>query len=139
MPVKRFLDTNILLYGYDLDAPAKRAVAIALLEHGWQQPGSTAVSVQVLQEFFVNFTRKGQPDVEARQIIDDLCLWPVVDNSLSLLGRSLAIRDRWQISLWDALIIAAAEASGASELLTEDLNHGQRYGTIRATNPFLNT
>ena len=59
MPAERFLDTNILLYGYDLDAPAKRAVAQSLIEQAWIQPGRTAVSVQVLREFYVNFVRRG--------------------------------------------------------------------------------
>jgi predicted nucleic acid-binding protein len=59
MIVERFLDTNVLLYGYDLDSPGKRQVARALMEEGWRHPGRTAVSVQVLQEFHVNFVRKG--------------------------------------------------------------------------------
>lgn len=136
MPVERFLDTNILLYGFDLDDPEKRAIAMNLLERAWTEPGSTAVSVQVLQEFYVNFTRKGYPDSEARVLIDDFCQWPVIDNSLTLLGHALAIRERSQLSLWDAQIVAAADESGARTLLTEDLNHGQVYGTIRAVNPF---
>ena len=136
MPVERFLDTNILLYGFDLDAPEKRAVAMSLLERAWTEPGSTAVSVQVLQEFYVNFTRKGYPDSEARLLIDDFCQWPVIDNSLTLLGHGLSIREMYRISLWDALIVAAADASGARELLTEDLNHGQLFENVRAINPF---
>ena len=51
MPVERFFDTNVLLYGYDLDAPAKRLIAKALIEKAWQYPSRTAISVQVLQEF----------------------------------------------------------------------------------------
>lgn len=136
MPAERFLDTNILLYGFDLDAPEKRTVAMSLLESAWTESGSTAVSVQVLQEFYVNFTRKGYPDSEARLLIDDFCQWPVIENSLTLLGHALSIRARWKLSLWDAMIIAAAEASGARTLLTEDLNHGQVYGNVRAINPF---
>lgn len=136
MPVERFLDTNILLYGFDLDAPKKREIAMSVLESAWTEPGSAAVSVQVLQEFYVNFTRKGYPDSEARVLMDDFCQWPVIDNSLILLGHALTIRERTQLTLWDAMIIAAAEASGAHTLLTEDLNHGQVYGTVRAVNPF---
>jgi predicted nucleic acid-binding protein len=136
MPVKRFLDTNILLYAYDLDAPEKRAVAMEYLNGAWTKPGSVAVSVQVLQEFYVNFTRKGYPDKEARLLINDFCQWPVIDNSLTLFGHGLRIREQSGISLWDAMIIAAAVASGAKELLTEDLNHGQIYANVRAVNPF---
>lgn len=93
MAVKRFLDTNILLYAYDLDAPEKRRVAGTLVEEAWRLPGQTAISVQVLQS-------------------------------------------RWQLSLWDSMILAAARTSGAGELLTEDLNHGQDYGGVRVVNPF---
>ena len=65
MPADRFLDTNVLLYAYDLDAPAKRAVARAIVEEAWLQPLRTALSVQVLQEFHVNFVRSGHPVAEA--------------------------------------------------------------------------
>lgn len=136
MSVEYFLDTNVLLYGYDLDAPEKRLIAVEILENAWKSPGTIAVSVQVLQEFFVNFTRRSQKYAEARLLIEDFCRWPVVENSLSLLGRGFIIQERWRLSLWDALIVAAAETSGAEKLLTEDLNHGQYYGKILAVNPF---
>ena len=136
MPVDRFLDTNVLLYAYDLDAPEKRAVALSILENAWLQLGSTAVSVQVLQEFHVNFSRRGRTPEEASAIIADFTLWPVIDNSLALFRLGLTLQSRWQTSLWDAMILAAAQTSGARELLTEDLNHGQQYGSVRAINPF---
>ena len=139
MSVEYFLDTNILLYGYDLDAPEKRLIAADILENAWKFPETSAISVQVLQEFFVNFTRKDQRYTEAHLLIEDFCYWPVVENSLSLLGSSLTIRERWQLSFWDASIVAAAEASGAEKLLSEDLNHGQCYGKVMAINPFLKT
>jgi predicted nucleic acid-binding protein len=137
MAAERFLDTNILLYGYDLNAPEKRAVAQSFIERAWTEPGRTAISVQVLQEFYVNFIRKGHPPADASALIGDFSLWPVIDNSLALLRLGISIQARWQLSLWDAMIVAAAQASGASELLTEDLNHGQDYGGVRAINPFL--
>lgn len=136
MPAERFLDTNILLYGYDLDAPDKRASALSLIERAWLQPGQIAISVQVLQEFYVNFTRKGHSHSEATTLIGDFTLWPVVENSLALFRLGLSLRDRWQLSLWDAMILAAAQTSGARELITEDLNHGQDYGGVRVFNPF---
>ena len=137
MPAERFLDTNILLYAYDLDSPAKRSVAQALLEDAWGRPGRTAISVQVLQEFHVNFIRHGHPPKEAATLIDDFSIWPVIDNTLALFRLALSIQSRWQLSLWDAIILAAAQSSGAKELITEDLNHGQDYGGIRARNPFI--
>jgi predicted nucleic acid-binding protein len=139
MPVERFLDTNILLYGYDLDAPDKRPIAQALIEQAWLQPGRTAVSVQVLQEFHVNFVRKGHPPAEATALVGDFSHWPVVDNSLSLFRLGLSVQARWQLSLWDAMIVAAAQTSGARKLLSEDLNHGQDYGGVRVVNPFLSS
>jgi predicted nucleic acid-binding protein len=137
MPADRFLDTNILLYAYDLDAPDKRAVAKAILEEAFVQPASTALSVQVLQEFHVNFVRNGHPVAEATLIVGDFISWTVIENSLDLFQRGLWLQSRWKISLWDAMILAAAESSGARELLTEDLNHGQDYGAVRAINPFM--
>lgn len=136
MPAERFLDTNILLYGYDLDALDKRSVAQSLLEEAWLKPGKTAISVQVLQEFYVNFVRAGHATSEAVTLIEDFSRWPVIDNSLALLRQGLALQSRWQLSHWDAMILAAAQSSGARELLTEDLNHGQDYGRVRVINPF---
>lgn len=137
MPAERFLDTNILLYGYDLDAPAKRVVAQSLIEQAWIQPGRTAISVQVLQEFYVNFVRRDHRPEEALALVNDFSLFPVIDNSLTLFRLGITLQARWQLSLWDAMIVAAAQTSGARELLTEDLTHGQDYGGIRAINPFL--
>lgn len=137
MTAERFLDTNILLYAYDLDSPTKRDIAQALLEDAWIRPGRSAVSVQVLQEFHVNFVRSGHPPSTAAILIDDFSVWPVIDNSLALFRLGLSLQSRWQLSLWDAMILAAARKSGARELITEDLNHGQDYDGIRARNPFV--
>ena len=136
MPVERFFDTNVLLYGYDLDAPAKRLIAKSLIEKAWQQTGRTAISVQVLQEFHVNFVRKGHPLAEANTLLEDFTVWPVIDNTLALFRLGISLQARWQLSLWDAMILAAAKASGARELITEDFSHGQDYGGVRAINPF---
>ncbi|MBA2269374.1 MAG: PIN domain-containing protein [Chthoniobacterales bacterium] len=137
MSATKFLDTNILLYAYDLDAPAKRAVALRLVEEGWFALGEIAISVQVLQEMHVNLGRQGVSQVEATLIVRDFTAWPVVDYTLDLLQAGLDEQARWKVSLWDALIIAAARTSGASELITEDFNHGQDYDGVRAMNPFL--
>jgi predicted nucleic acid-binding protein len=136
MNATRFLDTNILLYAYDQDAPAKRSAALRLVEQGWSAPGQTAISVQVLQEMHVNLERRGVAKAEAAKIIRDYASWPVVDNSLEILLAALNEQARRQISLWDALILTAARASGAREIYTEDFNHAQDYGGIRAINPF---
>jgi len=136
MTAERFLDTNILVYAYDTDAAAKRTVAVQLVEAGWTHPGLTAISVQVLQELYVNLERRAVPRDQAVQIIGDFTDWPIVPNTLELLHSAFAEQARWRLALWDALILAAARASGAAELITEDLNHGQDYGGVRVRNPF---
>ena len=78
----------------------------------------------------------GQGHEEAVRIIEDLMAWPVIDNSLERFGHGLVLKQQFQISLWDAMILAAAQASGARELITEDLNSGQDYGGVVAVNPF---
>jgi len=132
----RFFDTNIFLYAYDLDAPAKRSVALRLVEQAWASLGETALSVQVLQEMHFNLEKRGVPQAEASEIIRDYARWPVVDSTLALLQAGLHEQSRWQLSLWDALILAAARAAGVKELITEDFSHGQDYGGIRVINPF---
>jgi predicted nucleic acid-binding protein len=107
-----------------------------LVEQAWCDPGSTAISVQVLQEFHVNLVRKGHPADEASVLIADFSLWTVIDNTLAIFRNGITLQARWQLSLWDAMILAAAQASGARELITEDLNHGQDYGRVRVVNPF---
>lgn len=136
MSASKFLDTNILLYAYDLDAPEKRIAALRLVEQGWTSLGETAISVQVLQEMHVNLARRGVLQADASQIVRDFAAWPVVDNTLELFDAAMGEQSRWQVSLWDALILAAVRASGATELFSEDFNHGQNYGGVRAINPF---
>ena len=137
MNATKFLDTNILLHAYDKDAPAKREIARRLVAEGWAALGGTAVSVQVLQEFHANLEKRGVPRVKIRQLVHDFEKWPVVDHTLAVFQAALTEQTRWKIPLSQALLLAAARASGATELLTEDLNHGQDYGGLRALNPFV--
>lgn len=137
MAVKRFFDTNVLLYGYDLDAPEKRSIALGLIEETWSDLDRAAISVQVLQEFFVNFIRQGHSTTEAAALVGDFSNWPVIDNTLALFKLGVSLQTRFQLSLWDSMILAAAQSSGARELLTEDFNHGEDYGGVTALNPFL--
>ena len=131
-----FLDTNVLLYAYDTDSPAKRQKAKKWVEKGWQSPGEISISVQVLQELAVNLERKKVPRGEIHQIPFDLSVWPVVDNTLPILKLALGEQLRWKISMWDAMILAAARSCGAQQLISEDFNHGQDYDGISAVNPF---
>ena len=136
MAAESFIDSGIIIHAYDTDAGRKREIAKAILLGGWQHPGTVAISVQVLLEFFVTATRRGIESTTVHQIITDLSRWPVIDNTVERFGHGLAIRQRWQVSLWDSMILSAAHASGATKLITEDLNHGEDYGGVRAVNPF---
>lgn len=112
-------------------------MALQFVEEGWSSLGSTAISVQVLQELHVNLRKKGQTASTAQKIIRDFAEWPIIENTYQLLDSALELHIRWKTSLWDALILAAAHASGAKELVTEDLNHGQDYGGIWVMYPFV--
>ena len=137
MSVDRFLDTNILIYAYDLREPTKQPIAQGLVEAGWTHLGQTAISVQVLQELHVNLGRLGMPQSEILKIIGDFSLWPVVESTMELFRAALDEHQRWQLSIWDAMILAAARASRSSLLITEDFNHGQDYGGVVVKNPLL--
>jgi len=132
----RFVDTNVLLYAYDLESPQKRIRAKGIVEEGWKSLGQLVISVQVLQELEVNLERKKVSRGEIHQLIYDLSVWPVVDNTLMILKMALSEQVRWKLSLWDAMILAAARSVGARELVTEDFSHGQNYDGVRAVNPF---
>ena len=132
----RFVDTNVLLYAYDLESPQKRMRAKGIGEEGWKSLGQLVISVQVLQELEVNLERKKVSRGEIHQLIYDLSVWPVVDNTLMILKMALSEQVRWKLSLWDAMILAAARSVGARELVTEDFSHGQNYDGVRAVNPF---
>lgn len=136
MPASAFVDTNVLLYAIST-TPAeatKRAQARKVLgTDGW------GVSVQVLQEFFVNATRAPNPAMEnaaAEAAIKELMQRPLVSNTPQLLLDALRLRSRFGLSFWDASIVAAARQSGAPVLYSEDLNDGQDYDGVTVVNPF---
>jgi predicted nucleic acid-binding protein len=137
MSAKYFVDTNILMYAHDTSAGAKHDRAEALLEELWRDR-TGVVSTQVLQELSVNLRRKaGRPlDVKAtREIVADYLTWQVVVNGGESILDALELEARYQISFWDALVVQAAQASGAEVLYSEDLSDGQTYGSVRVINP----
>jgi predicted nucleic acid-binding protein len=132
-----FLDTNILLYSVSSD-PAeavKRERAIALLDRD-----EGALSVQVLQEFYVQATRPSRPDPLPHAIASGLiATWtrfPVQDITLAILDGALEIKARHRFSYWDSAIIAAARALGCRTLYSEDLSHGRQVDGIAIVDPF---
>ena len=137
MANKFFVDTNILIYAHDTAAGLKHARARQLIEELWDT-GEGVLSTQVLQELCVNLRRKvaRPPSVEdLRQLIQDYLSWEIVVNSPQSVIQALEIEVRYQVSYWDALVIQAAETSGAAILYSEDLSDGQRYGPVQVVNP----
>ena len=137
MSVRYFVDTNILMYAHDTSAGAKHDRAKAIVEELWRDR-TGVLSTQVLQELAVNLRRKaGRPlDAKAaREIIADYLTWQVVVNGGDSILEALDLEGRYQISFWDALVVQAAQASGAEVLYSEDLSDGQKYGAVRVTNP----
>lgn len=133
-----FVDTNVLVYAHDLDAGEKRRAAAARLERLWDEQTGT-LSVQVLQEFFVNATRKlAKPVVtaQAREVIRLYRPWVRKVTSTDTLVRATEIAELARLSFWDSLIVAAAEEAGCEELLSEDMGHGQEIVGVRIVNPF---
>jgi len=139
MSDKCFVDTNILVYAHDRSAGAKHQRAQLLLEQLWDS-GLGVLSTQVLQELCINLRRKVTPPLlveEVRMLIQDYSTWEIVTNTPESVLQALDIEQRYKTSFWDALILHAAEMSGAAILYSEDLAIGQSYGTIRIVNPLL--
>ncbi len=131
----RFIDTNVLVYLFDTDAPAKQAVARELLAAGRFVP-----STQVLSEFYVTVTSKLARPLDAARAsraVGDFCAMPIRDVTARLVEAAIRRRTSTRLSCWDALIVETALEAGATSLLTEDLQHGQIIGTLRVHNPFL--
>jgi predicted nucleic acid-binding protein len=134
-----FVDTNILMYAHDASAGAKHERARALVEELWRSR-SGVVSTQVLQELCVNLRRKADRPVDlrtTREIVTDYLSWEVVVNTGESILEALEVENRHGISFWDALVIQAAESSGAAVLYSEDLSDGQAYGSVRVVNPLI--
>ena len=133
---RSFLDTNILLYIYSDADPYKQERARELYREQ-AVSGAILVSTQVVQEFYAAATRKlRMPQPTVRALTDALLELPLVIVTPAHIRSAMDHELRYQISFWDGLILAAAEAGGAEVVYTEDLNHGQQYGGIRACNPF---
>ena len=137
MSDRYFVDTNILMYAHDASAGPKHERAKALVEELWRDRNGV-VSTQVLQELAVNLRRKAARPIDAkatRDIVADYLTWQVVVNSGESILDALDLEARYRISFWDALVLQAANASGAEVLYSEDLSDGQTYGSVRVVNP----
>ncbi|MCX6972081.1 MAG: PIN domain-containing protein [Verrucomicrobia bacterium] len=133
-----FVDTNILVYARDKGDPRKQARAAEILGALWHNR-TGRLSAQVLQEYYVTVTRKLKPGLsrtEARQDIRDLLEWNPRPVSAGILEGAWEIEDRWKLSWWDSLVVASALDSGATILLSEDMQDGLVIHSLQILDPF---
>jgi predicted nucleic acid-binding protein len=133
----RFVDTNVLLYAISRD-PEERDKATRANEILTAR--DIALSVQVLQEFYVQATRESRPDAlaheQAARLVESFLRFPVLDITTELMLAAAATSQRFGVSYWDAAILEAARSLGCDVVLSEDLSDGQDYDGVRVQNPF---
>lgn len=133
----RFVDTNVLLYSISRD-PEEQEKATRANE--LLASRDIGLSVQVLQEFYVQATRDSRADrlthEQAAALVDSFQRFPVKNTTLEVMRAAMSTRHRFEISYWDAAILEAARTLGCAIVLSEDLNDGQDYGGVRVENPF---
>lgn len=137
-PVHQFVDSNILVYAYDLAQGEKHEQAKALLLSLWES-GLGCVSIQVLQEFFVTVTRKSDfplASEQAAQVIRDFSDWIVHRPGIKDVLSAIELHRRYQISFWDAMILQSARQTNCSILWSEDLSASQNFGGLKVVSPF---
>ena len=135
---KAFIDTNIIIYAYDVTAGKKHETARTIITDLWDS-GLGVISTQVLQEFFVNVVQKIPKPVDkqqAKEIVRDFLKWNVVVNTGDSIVDAIDICLRFEYSFWDSMIIEAAIKGGAAVLISEDLQDGQVISGVTIKNPF---
>lgn len=132
-----FLDTNVVVYAFDVADPEKQARAQAVLHD--TDPATLVISSQVLSEFFVVVTRKlATPlaQADAAAAVRSLSAFQVVAVDSTLVQEAITQQEAHQLHYWDALIVSAASRAGCDRLLSEDLQDCQRIGSLEVSNPF---
>ena len=135
MNAEIFIDSNVFVYAHDREAGQRHIRAKDLIESLWQERRMPWLSVQVLQEVHVNLVKKGIAVEHSARIVSRYLSWRVVDNTRQLFQQALGVQQRWKLSFWDSMIVAAAQRANVPELWSEDLNEGQDYGGVRVVNP----
>jgi predicted nucleic acid-binding protein len=137
MTANVFVDTNVLIYAVDQADLQKQQAAQAWRQWLWET-NRGRISFQVLQEFYVNAIKKQlSAQAEIRKEIEDLMTWQPIPLDASVIARAWKIEDRYRISFWDSLIIAAARVADCRYLLTEDLQRGQELDGVMIVDPFV--
>lgn len=137
---RAFFDTNIFIYAYDPRDSRKQATATHLIQR-YAIEGNAIINYQVIKEFFnfalVKAAAKLRPD-DAQALLENVFrTMQIVPSSISLVSDAIHIQDRYRLSWYDSLIVSAAQHAGCSILYSEDLQHGQKFGTVTVRNPFL--
>ena len=136
--MKTFIDTNVLVYAHDTDAGTRHTAAKALLAELWDSRNGS-LSTQVLQEFYAVVTRKFKPPMpraKARAIVAAYGEWCDAATEPQLIVAASRLEEEHTLSFWDSLIVQAAIQVGADRLVSEDLQHGRRFGSLTIENPF---
>lgn len=137
MRSRAFVDTNVVVYAVDDADPVKRDAARELLRTA--EPAGLVLSTQVLCEFYVVVTRRlavPLAEGDAQAAVELLAKLPLVATDAELVRSGISVSRNARLSLWDGLIVAAAETTGCDVLLSEDLGAGATYGSVRVENPF---
>lgn len=133
-----FVDANVFVSAYDAADPAKSARARAWLQLLWRER-SGRTSMQVLAEYYVNAARKLRPGVAQEVAWEDVksyFTWKPLPIDEPLLRHARDVEQRWRLSWWDSMIVAAAQLQDCTVLLTEDLHEGMLFGALRVRSPF---
>jgi predicted nucleic acid-binding protein len=139
MSARSFFDSNVLVYTDDKASPAKQRRALDLVaEH--RRAGTGAVSLQVLQEYFVTVTRKLHVDSRVgRRKVELLAEFDVAVPEVADILAAIDLHRLHGFSFWDALIVRSAKQAGCSILFSEDLQSGREFNGLRVVNPFSRT
>lgn len=136
MPAKVFLDANILVYAQDKGSPKKQQRSRDLLAE-LINSGNGVISTQVLQEYYVASTRKlGVAPLAAKAVLKTFSAFEVVQVTPALIQEAVDCSILNQLSFWDSLIVAAADAAGCATLYSEDFNPGQMILGVKVVNPY---
>jgi len=134
-----FFDTNILVYLFDASDPVRQKKATTCFEDAVNSH-TIVLSTQVLQEFYAVTTRKLKPAIapeRAAQHVNLLCAFEVMDSTTQSVQTAMLLAQQHQLSWWDALVLEAALRAKAEVIYTEDFSHGQRFGSLKVVNPFV--
>lgn len=131
-----FVDTNVLVYAHDSDSGQKHKIAAKEVAALWDNQYLPAISTQVLQELYVSLAKKGAAMADCRRIVGIYLDWEIINHDSRLVLAAIEIRERFKLSLWDSLIVAAAHEAKASILWSEDMQAGQRFDSLVVVNPF---